>query len=165
MSRWRELPAELDPAAYRSVVRLRLLRDHSGLSTPQLATKTGYSTKSWERHLGGRSLPPHDALEATARLTGEDPARLLALRKVAAAGRQRHRPFAPAPETPAPGTPFLLARLPHQHHPAPAPRGGGPLPPRRRTAGPLPGPLGDRGIRGERPHDTGENRPQLIPTL
>ncbi|WP_417159524.1 helix-turn-helix domain-containing protein [Streptomyces cyaneofuscatus] len=47
MSRWRELPAELDPASYRLAVRLRLLKDHSGLSKRQLATKTGYSTKSW----------------------------------------------------------------------------------------------------------------------
>ncbi|MFI5727737.1 helix-turn-helix domain-containing protein [Streptomyces cyaneofuscatus] len=105
MSRWRELPAELDPAAYRLVVRLRVLKDHSGLSTRQLAVKTGYSTKSWERYLGGRTLPPHDAVDAMARIAGEDPARLLALREIAAAVRQRRRTFTPAPETIAPGTP------------------------------------------------------------
>src|SRR5688572_24111971 len=107
MSRWRELPAELDPAAYRLVVRLRLLKDHSGLSTRQLATKTGYSTKSWERYLGGRSLPAHDAVEAMARLTGEDPARLLALREIAAASRQGRCAFAPAPRATASGAPPL----------------------------------------------------------
>ncbi|MFF2535235.1 helix-turn-helix domain-containing protein [Streptomyces cyaneofuscatus] len=105
MSRWRELPAELDPAAYRLAVRLRVLKDHSGLSTRQLAVKTGYSTKSWERYLGGRTLPPHDAVDAMARIAGEDPARLLALREIAAAVRQRRRTFTPAPETTTPGTP------------------------------------------------------------
>ncbi|MFF2698393.1 helix-turn-helix domain-containing protein [Streptomyces cyaneofuscatus] len=105
MSRWRELPAELDPAAYRLVVRLRVLKDHSGLSTRQLAVKTGYSTKSWERYLGGRTLPPHDAVDAMARIAGEDPARLLALLEIAAAVRQRRRTFTPAPETTTPGTP------------------------------------------------------------
>ncbi|MFJ9982241.1 helix-turn-helix domain-containing protein [Streptomyces cyaneofuscatus] len=105
MSRWRELPAELDPAAYRLVVRLRVLKDHSGLSTRQLAVKSGYSTKSWERYLGGRTLPPHDAVDAMARIAGEDPARLLALREIAAAVRQRRRTFTPAPETTTPGTP------------------------------------------------------------
>ncbi|MEU8561979.1 helix-turn-helix transcriptional regulator [Streptomyces cyaneofuscatus] len=105
MSRWRELPAELDPAAYRLVVRLRALKDHSGLSTRQLAVKTGYSTKSWERYLGGRTLPPHDAVDTMARIAGEDPARLLALREIAAAVRQRRRTFTPAPETTTPGTP------------------------------------------------------------
>ncbi|RLV68389.1 hypothetical protein STAN_3913 [Streptomyces sp. CBMAI 2042] len=104
MSRWRELPAELDPAAYRLVVRLRVLKDHSGLSTRQLAVKTGYSTKSWERYLGGRTLPPHDAVDAMARIAGENPARLLALREIAAAVRQRRRTFTPAPETTTPGT-------------------------------------------------------------
>jgi len=107
MSRWRELPAELDPAAYRLVVRLRVLKDHSGLSTRQLAVKTGYSTKSWERYLGGRTLPPHDAVDTMARIAGEDPARLLALREIAATVRQRRRTFTPAPETNTPGTPSL----------------------------------------------------------
>lgn len=66
------------------VVRLRRLKDHSGLSVRQLAAKTGYSPKSWERYLGGRSLPPQDAVEAMARISGDDPSRLLALHEVAA---------------------------------------------------------------------------------
>ncbi|MDT0615299.1 peptidoglycan-binding protein [Streptomyces lancefieldiae] len=84
MSRWKELPAELDPRVHQLVVRLRRLKDHAGLSTRQLAAKTGYSAKSWERYLNGRSLPPREAVEATARVTGDDPARLLALHEVAA---------------------------------------------------------------------------------
>ncbi|ANS68835.1 serine/threonine protein kinase [Streptomyces lincolnensis] len=49
-----------------------------------MAAKTGYSTSSWERYLGGRSLPPREAVEAMARIAGEDPTRLLALHEVAA---------------------------------------------------------------------------------
>ena len=78
------MPAELDPRVRQLVVRLRRLKDHSGLSMRQLAAKTGYSPKSWERYLGGRSLPPEDAVEALARISGDDPSRLLALHEVAA---------------------------------------------------------------------------------
>ncbi|MBC2905911.1 peptidoglycan-binding protein [Streptomyces cupreus] len=84
MSRWKELPAELSPQVRQLVVRLRRLKDHSGLSVRQLAAKTGYSAKSWERYLGGRSLPPREAVEAMARIGGDDPTRLLALHEVAA---------------------------------------------------------------------------------
>jgi transcriptional regulator with XRE-family HTH domain len=110
MSRWKVLPAELDPRVRQLVVRLRRLKDHSGLSIRQLAARTGYSAKSWERYLGARSLPPAEALEALARTCGEDPARLLALREVAAEGwtTTSERPLVtgrlPSPE-PAPRSP------------------------------------------------------------
>ncbi|MFD8230983.1 peptidoglycan-binding protein [Streptomyces sp. NPDC059696] len=83
MSRWKGLPEELDPRVRQLVVRLRRAKDHSGLSLRRLAAKTGYSTSSWERYLSGRSLPPGDAVEAMARLGGDDPTRLLALHEVA----------------------------------------------------------------------------------
>lgn len=86
MSRWAVLPAELDPRVRQLVVRLRRLKDHSGLSLRQLAARTGYSPKSWERYLGGRSLPPPEAVEALARAVGEEPTRLLALHEVAREG-------------------------------------------------------------------------------
>ncbi|WP_461026856.1 helix-turn-helix domain-containing protein, partial [Streptomyces sparsus] len=100
--RWKELPAELPPPARQLIVRLRGLKDRSGLSSRQLAARTGYSAKSWQRYLNGRSLPPQEAVAAMARVCGEDPAGLLALREIAAQhwleGRQ-----APsrAPESPA----------------------------------------------------------------
>ncbi|WP_217205868.1 peptidoglycan-binding protein [Streptomyces sp. AC550_RSS872] len=95
MSRWAGLPAELDPRVRQLVVRLRRLKDHSGLSLRQLAARTGYSEKSWERYLGGRSLPPPEAVEALARAVGEDPTRLLALHEVAADawGNRRAEPL------------------------------------------------------------------------
>ncbi|MFJ9814233.1 peptidoglycan-binding protein [Streptomyces sp. NPDC101151] len=83
MSRWKALPAGLDPRVRQLVVTLRRLKDHSGLSVRQLAAKTGYSPKSWERYLSGSSLPPGDAVEAMARICGTDPTRLLALHEVA----------------------------------------------------------------------------------
>jgi transcriptional regulator with XRE-family HTH domain len=103
MPRWAVLPAELDPRVRQLVVRLRRLKDHSGLSLRQLAARTGYSPKSWERYLGGRSLPPPEAVEVLARVAGEDPTRLLALHEVAAEAWGNRR--AEAPEvTDVPGT-------------------------------------------------------------
>ncbi|WP_217241811.1 peptidoglycan-binding protein [Streptomyces sp. AC555_RSS877] len=84
MSRWKELPAELHPHVHHLIVRLRRLKDHSELSTRQLAAKTGFSAKSWQRYLNGRSLPPREAVEAMARIGSDDPARLLVMHEIAA---------------------------------------------------------------------------------
>src|SRR2546430_12777600 len=94
MSRWKGLPEGLDPRVRQLVVQLRRLKDHSGLSLAQIAAKTGYSRSSWERYLGGRQLPPEAAVEELARVAGADPARLLALREVAAAAWGRSAPAA-----------------------------------------------------------------------
>ncbi|MFH8500359.1 peptidoglycan-binding protein [Streptomyces coeruleorubidus] len=114
MSRWKGLPEELDPHVRQLVVRLRRVKDHSGLSLRRLAAQTGYSTSSWERYLAGRSLPPREAVEAMARLGGDDPVRLLALHEVAAEawGKGADRQSEPAgdgtgagpdPQSPPPG--------------------------------------------------------------
>ncbi|MFD8309239.1 peptidoglycan-binding protein [Streptomyces sp. NPDC059690] len=105
MSRWKALPAELDPRVRQLVVRLRRLKDHGGLSMRQLAARTRYSAKSWERYLGGRTLPPPEAVEAIARIAGDDPTRLLALREVAAEAWKDGR-AAPDPDA---GTPDVLS--------------------------------------------------------
>ncbi len=107
MSRWKALPAELDPRLRQLVVRLRRLKDHSGLSLRQVAAKTGYSASSWERYLGGRSLAPREAVEAMARIAGDDPTRLLALHEVAAEAWADERSGTPAPRG-APKTPETL---------------------------------------------------------
>ncbi|MGV9732125.1 peptidoglycan-binding protein [Streptomyces albogriseolus] len=104
MSRWKALPAGLDPRARHLVVSLRRLKDHSGLSMRQLAAKTGYSTSSWERYLGGRSLPPKEAVEAVAAVAGEDPTRLLALWEVASAAWTGRRTDPTAADTAVTGT-------------------------------------------------------------
>ncbi len=84
MSRWKELPAELHPHVRQLIVPLRKLKDRGELSTRQLAAKTGYSARSWQRYLNGRSLPPREAVEAMARIGGDDPTRLLVLHEIAA---------------------------------------------------------------------------------
>src|ERR1044072_6790987 len=78
MPRSRTLPAELDPSARQLVARLRLLKDHSERTMRLPAVKTCYSAKSWERSRGGTSLPPREAVEALAGITGTDPVPLLA---------------------------------------------------------------------------------------
>ncbi|MFI6441783.1 peptidoglycan-binding protein [Streptomyces sp. NPDC050759] len=121
MPRSRTLPAELDPSARQLAMRLRRLKEHSELTMRQLAVKTGYSAKSWERYLGGTSLPPREAVEALARITGTDPVPLLALHEIAvdcrddrrarpAAGqqdeqRERKQEQPAGPTTPHPGPP------------------------------------------------------------
>ncbi|MEV5783143.1 peptidoglycan-binding protein [Streptomyces sp. NPDC052287] len=84
MPRSKPLPAELDPCARQLVERLRRLKDHGELTMRQLAAKTGYSAKSWERYLGGTALPPQEAVEELARIAGADPVPLLALHEIAA---------------------------------------------------------------------------------
>lgn len=61
-----------------------MLKDRSELSTRQLTARTGYSAKSWQRYLNGRSLPPREAVEAMARVGGDDPHRLLVMHEIAA---------------------------------------------------------------------------------
>ncbi|MFE3587781.1 peptidoglycan-binding protein [Streptomyces niveus] len=94
MSRWKPLPAELHPHVHQLIVRLRRLKDRGELSTRQLGVKTGYSARSWQRYLNGRSLPPREAVEAMARIGGDDPVRLLALHETAAEHWARGRPVA-----------------------------------------------------------------------
>ncbi|WP_369037131.1 MULTISPECIES: peptidoglycan-binding protein [Streptomyces] len=110
MPRWKELPAELDPRVRQLVMRLRRLKDRSGLSMRQLAVKTGYSQKSWERYLNGRSLPPGEAVEAMARTCGDDTTRLLALHEVATEAWSSRRTSAPVQETQE--TPEILEQEP-----------------------------------------------------
>jgi transcriptional regulator with XRE-family HTH domain len=124
MARYKALSAELDPCARQLVERLRGLKDHGELTTRHLAAKTGYSAKSWERYLGGTSLPPREAVEALARITGADPVPLIALHEIAADTWDSRRARNPAePLTPigpaAPPTAVLPAAVPPT--PAPAP--------------------------------------------
>ncbi|MCX5264509.1 helix-turn-helix domain-containing protein [Streptomyces sp. NBC_00199] len=67
------------PEVRHLVERLREARESTGLSFATLAARTAYSKSSWERYLNGKTLPPRDAVEALAKLSGADPARLLAL--------------------------------------------------------------------------------------
>ncbi|MFJ4918846.1 peptidoglycan-binding protein [Streptomyces sp. NPDC088725] len=81
--RWKELRGSLDPTGRQLVVRLRRLKDHSGLSLTSLQAKTPFSVSSWERYLNGKALPPAAAVEALTQLADADPAPILALRDAA----------------------------------------------------------------------------------
>lgn len=97
MARWKALPEGLDPTVVQLLVRLRRMKDDSGLSLDQLAVRTGYSVSSWERYLGGRLLPPREAAEALAGLVGADQVRLLVLYEAAAEVWRTAPPDRPAP--------------------------------------------------------------------
>jgi transcriptional regulator with XRE-family HTH domain len=97
MARWKPLPSGLDPAVVQFVVHLRQLKDASGLTLPQLSTRTGYSASSWERYLGGRTLPPLEAATALADVVGVDSVRLVAWYERAADAWRSGLPDGPAP--------------------------------------------------------------------
>ncbi|MEU6553565.1 DUF2690 domain-containing protein [Streptomyces sp. NPDC046915] len=61
------------------VVRLRELKDRTGLSLAALAARTPYSKSAWHRYLTGGKRPPRSAVEALTRLAGVDPGPVLAL--------------------------------------------------------------------------------------
>jgi hypothetical protein len=91
MAKWKALPGELDPAVVEFVGQLRWAKDTSGLSLSRLAALTGYSSSSWERYLGGRTLAPSEAVRAFAGATGCDAPRLLALQEAAAGAWRKAR--------------------------------------------------------------------------
>ncbi|SEM63831.1 peptidoglycan-binding protein [Streptacidiphilus jiangxiensis] len=95
MARWKALPGGLEPAVVEFVGGLRSAKDASGLTLRRLAERTGYSTSSWERYLGGRLLPPREAVEALVAVAGTDPAPLLARYEMAADAWRRERPDDP----------------------------------------------------------------------
>ncbi|MFE9452059.1 XRE family transcriptional regulator [Streptomyces sp. NPDC006739] len=61
------------------LVRLRELKDGTGLSLAALAARTPYSKSAWHRYLTGAQRPPRPAVEALARLARVDPGPVLAL--------------------------------------------------------------------------------------
>lgn len=102
MPRWKELPSSLDERVRNLIVQMRRLKDRSGLSLASLQTRTGYSSSSWERYLGGRALPPRKAVEELARVSGVDPARLLVLHELAEEAWKQETAETPVADTPEP---------------------------------------------------------------
>ncbi|WP_377267647.1 peptidoglycan-binding protein [Peterkaempfera sp. SMS 1(5)a] len=138
----------------RFVVQLRKLKDVSGRTLRELARETGYSSSSWERYLGGRSLPPRAAVEALVRIAGGDPVRVVASLEMAAdawksrqedtpgagqqdAAEEPTEPTEPAePIEPADSAEVGEAVADQPAEPsAPGPAGGDPQPRRRLGAG------------------------------
>ncbi|ELS55446.1 helix-turn-helix domain-containing protein [Streptomyces viridochromogenes] len=110
------------PERARLAAALRELKGRTGLSLAGLAAKTAFSKSSWDRYLGGRTLPPRDAVQELCRLAGEPEGRCLALWEIAEAqwsGRAKEGPRSPAP-APAPLAP------PPAPPPSPSPREAAP---------------------------------------
>ena len=120
-------PRVTEPEVRHLVERLREAKEDTGLSFAALAARTSYSKSSWERYLNGKTLPPRDAVEALANLSGADPARALALWQLAdrawsgrdAPGESEEptetgsiRPASEAQGTP--GVPISRERNPHR---------------------------------------------------
>ncbi|WP_433605901.1 peptidoglycan-binding protein [Dactylosporangium sp. CA-139114] len=99
MAQWKPLPGGLDPQVRQLVVRLRELKDQTGISTATLARKTPYSRSSWERYLNATVLPPRQAVEALGTLSGADQARLLALWELAEHAQEARAPASGAAPT------------------------------------------------------------------
>ena len=86
------------------MMRLRELKDRTGLSLAALAARTPYSKSAWHRYLSGGKRPPRPAVEALCRLAATDPETVLALWEAADV------PAAPGPpeKTPRGGRPAWL---------------------------------------------------------
>jgi hypothetical protein len=89
-------PTSFDPDEPLAV-RLRALKDRTGLSLAALAARTPYSKSAWHRYLTGMQRPPRSAVEALARLAGTDPGPVVALWEEA--------------DEPAPQAPVATGRL------------------------------------------------------
>jgi hypothetical protein len=79
VARWEPLPDTVDGSMRRFVTQLRRMKDLSGLSVPALAVRTARATQAWEEYLAGVRLPPLDAVEVLAQLSGADHRRARAL--------------------------------------------------------------------------------------
>ncbi len=115
MARWRPLPAELDPVVVEFVGKLRRLKDESGWSLQRLSASTGYSASSWERYLGGRLMPPWEAVEKLAAAVGADMERLLARWEAASDAWRPGLPADPAAEHDLPEGDAPDRNLPPEH--------------------------------------------------
>ncbi|MGK5555318.1 helix-turn-helix domain-containing protein [Actinomadura kijaniata] len=132
-----------DPALRRLTVRLRELKDATGLSLAALERKTPASKSAWGRYLNGQALPPRQVVAALGELAGADPTRLMALWELAA-----HTYRQPDTTAAGPSADTAADGGPEDPEPADAPSGedpprpaadpAPPSPPRRRLAGSLP---------------------------
>ncbi|MEU1306158.1 helix-turn-helix domain-containing protein [Streptomyces shenzhenensis] len=77
-------------------VRLRALKDRTGLSLAALAARTPYSKSAWHRYLAGVQRPPRSAVEALARLADADPGPVVALWETGGGPPSPPSPAAPA---------------------------------------------------------------------
>lgn len=85
-------------ACRRLADELQGLRDRAGLSLAALASRTPFSKSSWARYLGGKALPPWQAVLALGDLAGAPEHQLRALWELAEAEWSRRESVRAAPE-------------------------------------------------------------------
>ncbi|WP_328956915.1 helix-turn-helix domain-containing protein [Kitasatospora purpeofusca] len=84
-SAWKQLPDDLSDPARRLTEELRAVKDATGLSLSELATRTHYSRASWERWLNGKRVITEQALDALVGAVDCDGPKLRALWELTAA--------------------------------------------------------------------------------
>ncbi|SEO18415.1 Helix-turn-helix domain-containing protein [Actinacidiphila rubida] len=121
MGQWEPLADRIPVDVRRLATQLRRMKDRSGLTVPALAARTAQPPDAWERAFAGRHLPPLDAVEVLAQVSGADYDRIGALWKLAekaatgSGDRGRGRPL-PQPDpldplSPEEGLPRRSRRL------------------------------------------------------
>ncbi|MFB8236472.1 DUF2690 domain-containing protein [Kitasatospora purpeofusca] len=84
-SAWKQLPDDLSDPARLLTEELRAVKDATGLSLSELATRTHYSRASWERWLNGKRVITEQALDALVGAVDCDGPKLRALWELTAA--------------------------------------------------------------------------------
>ncbi|MER6396503.1 DUF2690 domain-containing protein [Kitasatospora sp. NPDC001603] len=85
-SAWKQLPDDLSVPARRLTEELRAVKDATGFSLSELASRTHYSRASWERWLNGKRVVTEQALDALIGAVECDGPALRALWEQTAAG-------------------------------------------------------------------------------
>ncbi|MFJ9949888.1 DUF2690 domain-containing protein [Kitasatospora sp. NPDC091207] len=97
-SAWKQLPDDLSVPAKRLTEELRAVKDATGLSLSELASRTHYSRASWERWLNGKRVITEQALDALVKAVDCDGRTLRALWELTAAAAEGGGPDAAGPD-------------------------------------------------------------------
>ncbi|MFE2720916.1 DUF2690 domain-containing protein [Kitasatospora sp. NPDC059327] len=87
-SAWKQLPDDLSVPARRLTEELRAVKDATGLSLSELASRTHYSRASWERWLNGKRVITEQALDALVKAVDCDGRTLRSLWELTAAAAE-----------------------------------------------------------------------------
>ncbi|MFF1906098.1 DUF2690 domain-containing protein [Kitasatospora sp. NPDC058218] len=87
-SAWKQLPDDLSVPAKLLTEELRAVKDATGLSLSELASRTHYSRASWERWLNGKRIITEQALDALTKAVECDGPTLRALWEQTVAGAE-----------------------------------------------------------------------------
>lgn len=83
MGQWEPLADRIPLDVRRLATQLRRMKDRGGLTVPALAARTAQPVETWTGALAGRAVPPLDAVEVLAQISGADYDRIGALWRLA----------------------------------------------------------------------------------